>query len=303
MSAVYINPYTDFGFKRLFGSEASKPFLMDFLNSILPPHHQIAELAFKNTEQLGLTQNDRKAIYDIYCHSITGEQFIVELQRIKQEFFKDRTLYYATFPITEQAKKGKNWEYQLSAVYCISILDFYLDIISSDVIHTIQLKNQHNQVFYDKLTFIYLEMPSFNKTQNELTTHLDKWLFYLKNLKDLQMIPNVFKNDTLFQQAFEQAKIANMNREEWARYEHSLKTYRDNMATDAYLAKVSWQEGRDVGLKQGMEKGIKKGMEKGIEKGIEQATLTTAKNLKTLGLSTDVIIQATGLNEETINQL
>ena len=109
------------------------------------------------------------------------------------------------------------------------------------------------------------------------------------------MIPNVFKNDTLFQQAFEQAKIANMNREEWARYEHSLKTYRDNTAADAYLAKVSWQEGRDVGLKQGMEKGI--------EKGIEKATLSTAKNLKTLGLSMDVIIQATGLNEEIINQL
>lgn len=280
---TYINPYTDFGFKRLFGSEASKPFLLDFLNSILPAHHQIAELEFKNTEQLGLTQDDRKAIYDIYCHSTTGEQFIVELQRIKQAFFKDRTLYYSTFAISEQAKKGRNWGYELNAVYCISILDFYLDNVSADVIHTIQLKNQHNAVFYDKLTFIYLQMPSFDKTADNLSTHLDKWLFYLKNLKDLQMIPSIFENDSVFEKAFEQAKIANMNREEWARYEHSLKTYRDNKATDSYIAQVSWQEGRDAGVKQ--------------------ALLTTATNLKNLGLPTDTIIQATGLDKQTIDNL
>lgn len=104
---VFINPFTDYGFKKIFGEEVSKPFLIDFLNSILPSHHQISDLTFKNTEQLGQTDNDRKAIYDIYCESLTGEKFIVELQRIHQEFFKDRTLYYATFPITEQAKKGR----------------------------------------------------------------------------------------------------------------------------------------------------------------------------------------------------
>lgn len=80
VNSKFINPFTDYGFKKLFGEEASKFILVEFLNSILPSHHQIAELIFKNTEQLGQTIEDRKAIYDIYCESTTGERFIVELQ-------------------------------------------------------------------------------------------------------------------------------------------------------------------------------------------------------------------------------
>ncbi|ELA09796.1 hypothetical protein MOMA_05320 [Moraxella macacae 0408225] len=288
---TFINPYTDFGFKRLFGTVASKPFLISFLNSILPDHHQIADLTFKNTEALGETIDDRKAIYDIFCESITGEQFIVELQRTKQAFFKDRTLYYSTFAITEQAKKGKDWHYQLKAVYCISILDFCFNDTNKQVIHKVQLKDQNNQIFYDKLTLIYFEMPKFDKGENELTTNLDKWLFYLKNLKDLQMIPQVFDGNEVFEQAFEQAKIANMNREEWMRYELSLKTYRDNMATQEYAKQVAWEDGLNQGIEQGMEKGIKKGI------------LQTAQKLKNLGLPIQMIIQATGLDKNSIEKL
>ncbi|MET3047314.1 Rpn family recombination-promoting nuclease/putative transposase, partial [Flavobacterium covae] len=107
MKAKYINPFTDFGFKKIFGEEASKNLLIDFLNTLLPEHDQIKELSFKNTEQLGITDLDRKAIYDIYCQNEKGEKFIVELQKAKQNFFKERTIYYATFPIREQAEKGE----------------------------------------------------------------------------------------------------------------------------------------------------------------------------------------------------
>lgn len=164
MHAKFINPYTDYGFKKLFGEEASKPFLIDFLNSLLPEYHQIADLTLKNSEQMGLTDFDRKAIYDIYCQNEKGEKFIVELQRAKQTYFKDRTLYYSTFPISEQAEQG-NWNYQLKAVYCISILDFLFDEHKDDkeVIYTIQLKDQNNAVFYDKFTLIYLQMPNLSK--------------------------------------------------------------------------------------------------------------------------------------------
>ncbi|RYX85157.1 Rpn family recombination-promoting nuclease/putative transposase, partial [bacterium] len=118
MKARYINPFTDFGFKKIFGEEASKPLLIDFLNALLPPQNQIVNLAFKNTEQLGQTDSDRKAIYDIYCENETGEKFIVELQKAKQNYFKERTVFYSTFPIREQAEKGE-WNYNLKAVYCI----------------------------------------------------------------------------------------------------------------------------------------------------------------------------------------
>lgn len=269
----FINPFTDYGFKKLFGEEASKFILIDFLNSILPPHHRIADLTFKNTEQLGQTAEDRKSIYDVYCESITGEQFIVELQRLKQDHFKDRTLYYATFPIIAQAKKGVGWLYDLKASYCISILDFNLpDVANNDVIQNIQLKDQYGEVFSDKLSLIYFQMPKFTKTEQQLVTNLDKWLFYIKNLKDLDVIPQVFQGNPIFEQAFQKAQLANMNRDEWMSYETSLKTYRDNLATEKSLINQGREEGKD-------------------EKALE-----IAHNLKQLGLALEAIAQATGLS-------
>lgn len=77
----YINPYTDFGFKRLFGTEGNKDLLIDFLNCLMPAKHQITDLNFRNTEQPGGISTDRKAIYDIYCHSASDDRFIVEMQK------------------------------------------------------------------------------------------------------------------------------------------------------------------------------------------------------------------------------
>ena len=207
MKAKYINPFTDFGFKRIFGEEASKLILIDFLNSLLP-ESDIVDLAFKDKEKLGQRNEERKAVYDIYCETSTGEKIIVELQRAKQKYFKDRTIYYSSFPIQEQAERG-DWDFRLKSVYCVGILDFKFEDEQQnigEVIHTVQLKDQHNQVFYDKLKFVYLEMPHFLKSDTELDTRLDKWLYFIKYLEDFQNIPAVF-NDEIFEQAFEKAEI------------------------------------------------------------------------------------------------
>jgi predicted transposase/invertase (TIGR01784 family) len=226
MKAKYLNPFTDFGFKKIFGEEASKPLLLDFLNALLPQENRIASLSFKNTEQLGQTELDRKAIYDIYCENENGEKFIVELQKAKQNYFKERTVYYSTFPIREQAEKGE-WNYNLKAVYCIGVLDFTFDDYESEpekseVVHTIKLKNQNGKIFYNKLTYIYLEMPNFHKIETELDTRLDKWLYFIKHLEDFQTIPTIFKDD-VFNKAFEKAEIAKFGQLELDNYENSLK--------------------------------------------------------------------------------
>ena len=230
MKAKYVNPFTDFGFKKIFGEEASKPLLIDFLNALLPQFDKIVDLTFKNNEQVGQTDLDRKAIYDIYCENEKGEKFIVELQKAKQNYFKERTIYYSTFPIREQAEKGE-WNYNLKAVYCIGILDFTFDDYEtepekSEVVHTIKLKNQHGKTFYDKLTFIYLEMPNFKQKETELETRLDKWLYFIKYLEDFQTIPTIIA-DEVFSQAFEKAELAKFGQAELANYENSLKIYRD----------------------------------------------------------------------------
>jgi len=274
MKAKYINPFTDFGFKKIFGEEASKPLLLDFLNALLPPQNKIIGLTFKNTEQLGQTEADRKAIYDIYCENENGEKFIVELQKAKQNYFKERTIYYSTFPIREQAEKGE-WNYNLKAVYCIGILDFTFgdyenEPEKSEVVHTIKLKNQNGKAFYDKLTYIYLEMPNFKIAEADLKTRLDKWLYFIKHLEDFQTIPTIFK-DEVFTQAFEKAELAKLDQKELDSYENSLKNYRDL-------------------------KGV-------IDTAYEDGKLEVARNLKALGVDIEIISKSTGLTKEQISRL
>lgn len=278
MKAKYVNPFTDFGFKKIFGEEASKPLLIDFLNALLPNTSKIVDLTFKNNEQLGQTDLDRKAIYDIYCENEKGDKFIVELQKAKQNYFKERTIYYSTFPIREQAERGE-WNYNLQAVYCVGILDFTFDDYESEpekseVVHTIKLKNQHGKTFYNKLTFIYLEMPNFKIKENELTTRLDKWLYFIKYLEDFQTIPSIF-TDEVFSQAFEKAELAKLGQTELAIYENSLKTYRD----------------------------LKGVIETAFDEGLNEGVLKVARKMKYKGLSPLEISELTGLSETEINDL
>lgn len=261
----YINPFTDFGFKKLFGSEPNKDLLIDFLNQVLPPQHQVQTLSYTPTEQLGSTEADRKAIFDLYCTSPGGERFIVEIQKAKQNYFKDRSVYYATFPVQEQAKKG-DWDYELAAVYTIGILDFVFDESKHDqeVRHEVKLKDQRCQVFYDKLTFIYLEMPKFNKPETALESNFDKWMYVLKHLPNLQNRPTALQ-ERVFQKLFETAEIARFQPEEKARYEASLKYYRDLKN----VVDTSFGEGKEEGIEIGKEIGMEIGKEIGKEIGME----------------------------------
>ena len=224
----YINPFTDFGFKKLFGEEPNKDLLLDFLNELLQKHEgKIVELSYSKNEHLGKGEIDRKAVFDIYCQNEKGEKFIVEMQKSKQNFFKDRSLYYSTFPIQEQAQKSE-WNYELKAIYSIGILDFMFneDKENHDKYrYDVKLIDQETKkVFYDKLTFIYLEMPKFNKDIEDLETKFDKWLFVLKNLNRLQNLPEKLRGQ-IFEKVFEVAEIAKFTKDEYTSYEDSLKYY------------------------------------------------------------------------------
>jgi len=249
---TFINPYTDFGFKKLFGEEQNKHLLISFLNDLLGGLEHITNLTFQNTEHLPVGTNERKAIFDIYCTNDKGEHFIVELQKAKQNYFKDRMVYYSTFPIQQQAKKG-DWDFNLKAVYCIGILDFVFseNKDTKEIIHTVQLKNQRNQVFFDKLKFIYIEMPHFNKGLEQLENHCERWLYFIKNLNTLDEIPELFKDDIIYN-GFEVARIAALNKEERAIYENSLKEYRDLYS----VMKSAKREGVDEGILIGKARGV-----------------------------------------------
>lgn len=290
----YISPFTDFGFKKLFGSEPNKDLLIDFLNELLQKETgRILDLTYLPTEQLGRSSESRKAIFDIYCESETGEKFIVELQKAKQNYFKDRSIYYSTFPIQQQAEQG-DWSFNLSAVYTIGILDFVFeeDKDDDDVFHhEVQLFDKSTQkVFFDKLTYIYLEMPKFRKTEEELETHFDKWLYVIKNLEDLHKRPPKLQ-EKVFEKLFEQAAIANYSDEEYSHYEESLKVYRDLKN----CIDTSFEEGFKLG--QAMK------TEEIAAQVRAEMQLETAKTLKASGIELEIIMRSTGLSAEDINKL
>jgi len=234
---------------------------------------------------LPILVGDRCAIFDIYCTNKNGEQFIVEMQKAEQKFFKDRTIFYSTFPIQEQARsKDRFWDFELKAVYTIGILDFEFEESDPDKYrHDVKLTEQETQkVFYDKLTCIYLEMPKFQKTSEEIKTHFEKWMFVLKNLPKLERIPLEIK-EQIFLKLFETAEIAKLKPEEYKQYEASVNAYRDifNIQNRAF------------------EKGEMKGKKEGkIEGKIEDAIKMLEK-----GLDVSLISEITGLTENEIHQL
>ncbi|MBD8042118.1 PD-(D/E)XK nuclease family transposase [Phocaeicola sp. Sa1CVN1] len=303
LSDRYVNPYTDFGFKKLFGTEINKDLLISFINSLLHGKEVVKDLTYLNTEHLGTGEADRKAVFDVYCENEKGEKILVEMQRGEQQFFKDRSLYYATFPIREQGQKGE-WDYRLKAVYVIGILNFTFDEQSDDFYHhEVKLMDTRTkEVFYDKLTFIYLEMPKFNKSEEELNGMFEKWLFVLRNLSRLMERPKALQ-ERIFTKLFEAAEIAKFTKTEYDSYEESLKTYRDWKNTIDTAELKGEKKGFKKGEKIGIEKGRKEGLEKGRKEGAKEKAIEIAKQLKAESVPVGIIIKCSGLSEEEINSL
>lgn len=305
----YVNFYTDFAFKKLFGTEANKELLISFLNAMFDGRENIKDITYITTEHLPDTARERRAVFDVYCESTDGDKFLIEMQKANQEYFKDRSVYYSTFPIREQAKRG-DWDYQLSRVYAIGILNFTFDN-DEGFMSTVKLCDiDTNEVFYDKLTFIYLEMPKFRKTEDELSTIFDKWLYAIKNLDKLYEKP-VALQEKVFKRLFEQAEIAKFTIGELSAYEDSLKVYRDWYSVTKTQKKEAYEEGKAKGLAEGLAEGKAKGLAEGEKIGIEKGkaegemnkAFEIAKNLKTIGLPLEQIIAATGLTKEEIEKL
>ena len=284
----YVNFYTDFAFKKLFGTEMNKDLLISFLNALLQGREVVLDVNYLNTEHLGTQEYDRRAVFDVYCKNDKGEVFLVEMQKGEQQFFKDRSIYYSTFAIREQAPRGE-WNYELKGVYTIGILNFCFDKErEGNYYHEVKLMDTATkEVFYDKLVFIYLEMPKFTKQENELESLFDKWLYGIRNLAALMERPRVLQ-EKVFAHLFEAAEIAKFSRVERYEYEESLKAYRD------------WFSVMATAELRGEERGKEKGLKEGLEKGRIEERLRNARGLKARGVDAEIIAQVTGLSVDDI---
>ncbi len=284
----YVNFYTDFAFKKLFGTEMNKDLLISFLNALLQGREVVLDVNYLNTEHLGTQEYDRRAVFDVYCKNDKGEVFLVEMQKGEQQFFKDRSIYYSTFAIREQAPRGE-WNYELKGGYTIGILNFCFDKErEGNYYHEVKLMDTATkEVFYDKLVFIYLEMPKFTKQENELESLFDKWLYVIRNLAALMERPRVLQ-EKVFAHLFEAAEIAKFSRVERYEYEESLKAYRD------------WFSVMATAELRGEERGKEKGLKEGLEKGRIEERLRNARGLKARGVDAEIIAQVTGLSVDDI---
>ena len=278
----YISLLTDFGFKRIFGTDPNKELLINFLNSLFDGEEVIKDVKYLNSENVGDVYAERKAIFDVYCENEQGEKFIVEMQNAYQTFFKDRSLFYSTFPIREQAPKGSDWDFCLKKVYVVALLNYKMSdeaFDSSDTIHTIALMDtKTNKVFNAKLMFKYVEVGRFDKTDEELTSLSDKWMYVLKNLSRLDNRPAALR-EKIFSKLFAAASVARFTPTELREYEDSLKAYRD------------------------IKNSLDTAKEEGREEGREQRNIEIAKKMIAAGMDIDIIISMTDLSKDEIEKL
>ncbi len=295
----FINPFTDYGFKKIFGQEVTKELLIDFLNALLEGERVITDLTFLNNEQMPFYPDERVVIYDIYCTTDTGEQIIVEMQNRSQVHFKERALFYLSSAITRQGEKGENWMFNIKAVYGVFLMNFLFGDENQKLRTDVILADRDTgKLFSDKLRPIFIALPLFTKTEQECENNFERWIFVLKNMETLKRMP--FKaQKAVFEKLEEIVDVQALSPDDRVRYNNSLNSYRTYLS----VIEAATQDGLEKGYEEGLEKGMEKGMEKGREEGREEERMKMARSMKQLGAPIEMIQKTTGLEMEVIDKL
>ena len=303
----YAELLCDFMFKRLFGSEANKDVLIGFLNMLLEDV-EIEDVDFIPTEHLGVTEEDRKVIFDISCKCKDGSSFIIEMQRGYQKNFRKRALYYTTYPINEQGRHAHDlflkrkaqaeaegmqsdlkfdWDYDLKPVTVVAVLNFQFNHDEGwpkERYHSSYRLREDSchEMMTDALRFVFLELGRFKKRIWELDTVFDKWMYLLKHMHELVTIPKEF-SDPLFTRLFMLAKINKFTTEEYKLYQKSLENMSELDNVIASTAEVAEKRGRELGRAEGRAE--------------------TVKKMLAAGISVEMIANALGMSVEEIESL
>ena len=310
----YINPFTDWGFKRLFGQEFSKDLLINFLNDLFEGEFQIKDVTFKDKEQLGDTNDLRGCIFDIYCVTDDDKHFIVEMQNRWVPFFVNRSIYYASKAFVAQRKKFDEAGvrtailYQFVPVYVVCIMNFMPKEHEVTKFRTdVALREKSSDsMFSDKLRFIYLSLPFFDKSEEECETGFEKWIYVLKYMEVLERLPFTAQKK-IFDHLAKLADVRCLSSEEQEKYDESIKAV-DDYYSGLYGSYVEGEEkgiakGRAEGIAKGRAEGIAKGRAEGMAKGMAKEKLDTAYRLLSMGLSEAQVSTATELPLEEIQKM
>jgi predicted transposase/invertase (TIGR01784 family) len=281
---VYINPFRDKFFKKIFASETSKEMLRSFLNGVLAGKRCIHTITYGKNEYPGEIESERSAAFDLVCTDIDGTTFLVEVQRVKQIYFKERSIFYASRLISDQAPTGNpDWEYNLKEIYVICLLaDFSLPASAPEnYLHSVTLNyRETGEPFYDKLQFIYLEIEKFKKEGGELSTILDQWIYSMKHAEKMNTVP-AFLNAPGLDKFFYLAKYSNLTEEEREMYRTKEQVGWDNRNTANFAG----------------------GKKEGLVEGALTEKKEIAQEMKQDGINIDRIMKYTKLSKEQIEVL
>lgn len=338
----FVNPFTDIGFKIIFGQPASKELLITLLNELLAGEHHIKNLIFLDKENHSDSMADAGIIYDLYCLTDTGEYIIVEMQNRFHSSFLDRTLFYMCRAIGRQVenlreKRRKERElqtgtpeteeddfllsepqenygarYRLSTVYGIFLMNFREPGLEPKFrTDTVIADRESGKVVNPHFRQIFLQFPYFTKELKDCETLYDKLIYTLKNMQHWNRMPDALK-EQVFNRLEELASVANLSLEDRIAYDKALDRYRVSRIVEEDAREAGWKkgleegrakgiaEGRAKGMAEGRAEGIAEGRAEGIAEGQLKEKTAIARNLKSLGLSTAQIAQATGLTEEAV---
>jgi predicted transposase/invertase (TIGR01784 family) len=275
----HMSPFADTAFKRFFGQEENKLILIDFLNSLLVGERHITDVRYLDKEQVPVDDEHRSSIYDIFCDTDSGENIIVEMQNCNHPNFAKRMVYYASKAVAKQGIRGEEWVYDVKAVYCIVLMNFVDSSIERKVTTHVGLCDWENgKHFLDTLRFVFIQLPLFDKKEEECESFEEKWLYVLKNMDVLECLPEAFQCEA-FRKLKEVSDVSKLTEEERYVYERNLRHYRDTLSL--YL-------------------GMKK---QGREEGEVDKAKSVAKSMKEDGVPFGKISKYTGLSVEEIEKL
>jgi predicted transposase/invertase (TIGR01784 family) len=291
----FADPKNDVAFKKIFGNEKHKNILISFLNSVLDFKElkKIVDVKLANPYQVPKIPELKETILDIKATNQNGEEFIVEMQKKNLGDFHKRSLYYTSKAYVSQLPKGKDYS-KLKKVYFIGILNFNIFENRNFISRHLIINQETNTQDLSDFEFSFIELKKFNKELKDLESVLDKWIYFIKNVSNLDFIPKEYESLEEFKDAFEIVTQTSWNKKEMEIYDYvGLKEF-DEINALRTAKKIAQEEGR--------AKGIEEGRKAGKEEGKQEEKIKIAKNLLDV-LDDETISTKTGLEIEVIKNL
>lgn len=218
--ATYLSPLADISFKRLFGTDEHKKLTIDFLNSILgkTPGNLIQQVTFKDTALLPRTSIDKESFVDVHCFDEAGNEYIVEMQAVAQDYFLQRICFYSSLVYSQQLPRGGNYDILLPVIV-VCIVNFKQFEHKPAVISRHMMTNlDDNTITHKQIQWYFVELPKFTKTVEECLNSVDQWLFFMTNASTLHAIPENMQQKKQFVEAFDVLNKMRWSDEDYNQY-------------------------------------------------------------------------------------